>query len=71
MEMVNAYSWEDWHMIRSMREQGMSISEIARKTGMSRKTVRKYIGMDKPIKYSRKVVFVYEYLNLFSVRIKF
>ena len=54
MEMVNAYSWEDWHMIRSMREQGMSISEIGRKTGMSRKTVRKYIGMDKPIKYSQK-----------------
>ena len=53
MEMVNAYSWEDWHMIRSMREQGMSISEIGRKTGMSRKTVRKYIGMDKPINYSQ------------------
>ena len=48
MEMVNAYSWEGWHMIKSMREKGMSISEIARRTGVSRKTVRKYIGMDKP-----------------------
>ena len=35
-------------MIKSMREQEMSISEIARRTGVSRKTVRKYIGMDKP-----------------------
>jgi transposase len=42
-------------MIKSMKEQGMSISEIARRTGASRKTVRKYIAMDKPGRYSRKV----------------
>ena len=41
-------------MIKSMKEQGMSISEIARRTGASRKTVRKYIAMDKPGRYSRK-----------------
>jgi transposase len=37
-----------------MREQGISISEIARRTGMRRKTVRNYIATDKPIRYSRK-----------------
>ena len=41
-------------MIKSMKEQGMSISEIARRTGVSRKTVRKYIAMEKPLKYSRE-----------------
>ena len=51
--MVNALKAEDWHMIKSMKEQGMSISEIARRTGASRKTVRKYIAMDKPGRYSR------------------
>jgi len=51
-EMVNALTAEDWHMIKSMKEQGMSVSEIARRTGASRKTVRKYIAMDKPVKYS-------------------
>ncbi len=41
-------------MFRTMREQGMSISEIARRTGVCRKTVRKYIAMEKPAKYSRE-----------------
>ena len=40
MEMVGAYSAEDWHMIREMRENGMSISGIARTMGISRATVR-------------------------------
>ena len=35
-------------MFRTMKEQGMSISEIARRTGVCRKTVRKYIAMEKP-----------------------
>ena len=47
LEMVNALTAEDWHMFRAMREQGMSISEIARRTGASRKTVGKYIAMHK------------------------
>ena len=54
MEMVVAYSAEDWHMIREMRENGMSISGIARTMGISRATVRKYLSMEKPAKYSRK-----------------
>ncbi|MHB1812545.1 MAG: IS21 family transposase [Thermoplasmataceae archaeon] len=54
LDMVNALKAEDWHMIKSMKEQGMSIREIARRTGISRKTVRKYIAMDKPGRYSRK-----------------
>ena len=41
-------------MFRTMKEQGMSISEIARRTGVCRKTVRKYIAMEKPAKYSRE-----------------
>ncbi len=41
-------------MFKVMKEQGMSISEIARRTGVSRKTVRKYIAMQKPAKYSRE-----------------
>ena len=35
-------------MFKVMKEQGMGISEIARKT------VRKYIAMQKPTKYSRE-----------------
>ena len=41
-------------MFKTMREQGMSISEIARRTEVIRKTVRKYIAMEKPAKYSRE-----------------
>ena len=41
-------------MIREMRENGMSISGIARTMGISRATVRKYLSMEKPAKYSRK-----------------
>ncbi|MCL4420969.1 MAG: IS21 family transposase [Candidatus Thermoplasmatota archaeon] len=41
-------------MFKAMKEQGMSISEIARRTRVSRKTVRKYIAMEKPAKYSRE-----------------
>jgi IS30 family transposase len=55
LEMLNALKVDDCHMIKSMKEQGMSISEIARRTGPSRKTVRKYIAMDKPGRCSRKV----------------
>jgi len=36
-------------MFKAMKEQGMSISEIARRTRVSRKTVRKYIAMEKPV----------------------
>ena len=41
-------------MFKTMKEQRMIISEIARRTGVSRKTVRKYIAMEKPAKYSRE-----------------
>ncbi|MCW6169343.1 MAG: IS21 family transposase [Thermoplasmatales archaeon] len=41
-------------MFKAKKEQGMNISEIARRTGVSRKTVRKYIAMEKPAKYSRE-----------------
>jgi IS30 family transposase len=41
-EMVNTLTAEDWHMIKSMKEQGTSVSEIARRTSASRKTIRIY-----------------------------
>ena len=41
-------------MFKTMREQGMTISEISRRIGVSRKTERKYIAMEKPSKYSRE-----------------
>jgi len=34
----------EWHMIRVMRNEGMSISEIARRTGRDRKTVRRALA---------------------------
>ena len=45
---------EEWHMIREMSERGMSVSEIARRMGISRPTVRKYIKADRPVRYSRE-----------------
>ena len=41
-------------MFKTMKEEGMSVSEISRRTGVSRNTVRRYIEMDKPKKYSRE-----------------
>ena len=38
-------------MIHELERQGLSISEIARKTGLNRKTVRKYLarGLEAPV----------------------
>jgi transposase len=36
---------EEWLLIRDLYSQGFSISEIARKTGFDRKTVKKYIWL--------------------------
>ena len=38
---------EDWLVIRDYNSQNMIISEIARKTGRDRKTVRKYLNIQK------------------------
>ena len=54
LEMVNALTAEDWYMFKTMKKQGTIISEIARRTEGIRKTVRKYIAMEKPAKYSRE-----------------
>lgn len=34
---------EEWLLIRDLYSQGFGISEIARKTGFDRKTVKKYL----------------------------
>jgi response regulator of citrate/malate metabolism len=38
------YSDEVWRMIRDMHERRMSIRSIAKEIGISRKSVRKYLG---------------------------
>jgi transposase len=39
---------EEFLMLRELHEQGLSISEIAKKTGYNRRTVRKYLESDVP-----------------------
>jgi len=39
---------EDWMNLRDLHNQGLTISEIARRSGYDRKTVRKYLNSDQP-----------------------
>jgi len=41
-------------MIKEMREKGMSITDISKKMGISRPTVRKYLREGKYSGYSRE-----------------
>jgi len=43
----------EFHMLRDLYRQGLSISEIARQTGYNRRTVSKYVN-DKVPPVSRK-----------------
>ena len=36
----------EWHMLRAMRNEGVSISEMARRVGLDRKTVRRVLRSD-------------------------
>ena len=42
---------EAWYMLRELLREGLSVSEIARRTGHDRKTIRKYIerGLEPPV----------------------
>lgn len=44
---------EDWMDIRGLQQQGLSVSEIARREGIDRKTMRKYLRQ-APREYQRK-----------------
>jgi transposase len=44
---------ENWMDIRSLHQQGLSVSEIARREGIDRKTVRRYLR-EAPREYRRK-----------------
>jgi transposase len=44
---------EGWYMIRSLKERGLSISEISRRLGISRATVRRYLKSGKVPQYHR------------------
>ena len=43
-------------MIQDLKRQGLGVSEIARQTGLDRKTVRKYLarGLETPTYKSRE-----------------
>jgi predicted transcriptional regulator len=47
MENVVNYIQEEWYMIREMREKGMNITDISKKMGISRPTVRKYLREER------------------------
>jgi transposase len=48
---------EDWAEIRRLhRAEGVSISEIARRLGIARNTVRAALASERPPKYERKPV---------------
>jgi len=45
---------EEWILIRGLNKmikEGMSISEIAKRTGYDRKTIRKYVNAEEPPRY--------------------
>lgn len=42
---------EDWVMVKDLRQQGLSISEIARRTGYDRKTIRRQLHEHGPPRY--------------------
>jgi transposase len=47
-------SVEDWAEIRRLhRAEGVSVSEVARRLGISRNTVRAALASDRPPKYQR------------------
>jgi transposase len=46
---------EEWWMMKDLRNEGMSISAIAKATGHDRKTVRKYVHSKEPPKYNERI----------------
>ena len=46
-------SVREWAEIRRLRAEGVSISEIARLSGVARNTVRKALACESPPRYQR------------------
>lgn len=45
---------EDWKMIRELKKSGLNITEISKRLGVDRKTVRSQLDKNKPPRYERK-----------------
>ena len=45
---------EEWFMIRELARQGLSITEIARRVGCDRKTIRKHLAHPEPPGYKAR-----------------
>src|SRR6476469_8282301 len=56
---------EDWMDIRSLHQQGLTVSEIARQVRMDRKTMKKYLR-EVPRAYRRKPKALRERLSGFA-----
>ncbi len=45
----------EFYLIKDMKQRGMSNTQIANELGRDRKTIRKWLKKDEPLKYQRTV----------------
>lgn len=55
MQGAQMISKEEWSVIRQLKNQGLTISEISRKLNIDRKTVRSALKSDSAPKYQRRL----------------